>query len=73
MLLCMHCSTADQLEHVLNRLGVVPQNFALSCNGILHTKLWTTDLCSVEFFACFEQRVLYSTLCALFESTYLHA
>ena len=75
VLVCVHCTLArvNQLDHVLNRLGVVPKNFALSCGGILHTKLWKPDLCRVEFFACIEQRALYITLCALFQSTYLHA
>ena len=48
VLVCMHCTTANQLDHVLNRLGVVPKNFAPSCGGILHTKLWKPDLCSVQ-------------------------
>ena len=72
VLMCKHCTLArvNQLDHVLNRLGVVPKNFALSCGGILHTKLWKPDLCRVEFLACIEQRALYITLCALFQSTH---
>ena len=41
VLVCMHCTLArvNQLDHVLNRLGVVPKNFAQSCGNLTCAEL----------------------------------